>query len=111
MAIGVSCDIRHRLSGLAFHRDAIGLEGYVGVVVGNDLTVLCQHVDNLRFKTVDGGGCDVGCDDRVGTGTGARPIPVMDERLHRDVAPIVIMISSTGGVVFLVPDPVTDACV
>ena len=52
----------------------------------------------------------MGCDDRVGTGAGTRPIPVVHERLHGDVAPIVIVISAAGGAVFLIADPVADAC-
>ena len=34
----------------------------------------------------------------------------MDERQHGDVTPIMIMISATGGMVFLIVDPITDAC-
>ncbi len=66
-------DIRHRLADLAVDRDAIWFKGYFAIVVSDDLAVLGQHVDDLRFIALGGGGCDVGCDDRVGTDAGARP--------------------------------------
>src|SRR5205807_4834937 len=65
---------------------------------------LGQHVDDLRFIVVG----DVGCDDRIGTDAGARPVPVMDELLHGDVTPIMVVIP-TGGVMFLIADPIVDA--
>src|SRR6202035_5841718 len=99
-----------RLAGLAVDRDASRFKGYFGVVVSDDPAVPRQHVDDLRFIAVGGGGRDVGGDDRVGTDAGARPVPVVHERLHGDVAPIVIVISAAGGAVFLIPDPVADAC-
>src|ERR1700687_228267 len=105
-----SRDIRHRLAGLAVDRNAIRFKRYFGIVVSDDLAVLGQHVDDLRLITVGGGGCDVGCDDRIGTDARARPVPVVHERLHGDVAPIVIVISAAGGAVFLIPDPVADGC-
>src|SRR6202048_3318079 len=108
--INVACDIRDRLAGLAVDRDAIRCKGYFGIVVSNDLAVLGQHVDDLRFIAVGGGGCDVGCDDCVGSYAGTRPVPVVHERLHGDVAPIVIVISAAGGAVFLIADLVADAC-
>src|SRR5882757_8958641 len=110
MTVGVTCDIRHRLSGLAVDRDAIRLKGYFGIIVSDDLAVPGQQVDDLRFVAVGGGGCDVGCDDRVGTDAATRPVPVMHERLHGDVAPIVIVVSAAGGAVFLIADRVANVC-
>src|ERR1700687_2425357 len=104
IVIGVARDIRHRLAGLAVDRDAIRFKGYFGIVVGDDLAVPGQHVDDLRFIAVGGGGRDVGCDNRVGTDTGTRPIPVVHERLHGEVAPIVIVISTAGAAIFLLAD-------
>src|SRR6202040_2876486 len=79
-------------------------------VVTDDLDVLGQHVDDLRFKAVGGGGCDVGCDNRIGGDACTSPIPVVHERMHGDVAPIMIVISASGGAAFLIADPVADAC-
>src|SRR5712671_6762097 len=110
MTVGVTCDIRHRLSGLAVDRDAIRLKGYFGIIVSDDLAVPGQHVDDLRFIAVGGGGCNVGCYDRVGAGAGTRPVPVVHERLHGDVAPIMIVISAAGGAIFLFADAVVDVC-
>src|SRR4030081_2132237 len=110
IVIGVACDIRPRLAGLAVGRDPIRFKGYFGVIVSDDLAVLGQHVDNLRFMAVGGGGCDVGCDDRVATDAGTRPVPVVHERLHGDVAPIMIVISAAGGAIFLFANAVADVC-
>ena len=37
-------------------------------------------------------------------------MPVVHKRLHRDVAPIVIVISAAGGAIFLFADAVADVC-
>jgi hypothetical protein len=57
--------------------DAIRLKGYFGIVVGDDFAVLGQHVDDLRFMAVNSGGCDVGCDHRIGPDAGTCPVPVV----------------------------------
>src|ERR1700736_937659 len=109
IAIDVARDIRHRLAGLAVDRDAFRFKEYFGIVVGDDLAVLGQHVDDLRLIAVGGGGCDAECRDRVLPDAGARPVPVVHERLHGDVAPIMIMISAARSSVLLITNPVADA--
>ena len=93
--VRVASDIGHRLSRVGVRVGTQLFEGHLCRIVGDDFVAPGQHEHREFGVPVLLLSGDVRGDGGVRAGLAACPVPVVDERVHEGVAPVVVVVADS----------------